>query len=87
MKLLQGQVWKTADQYLRITELERLSVKYKAMKDLEARTGTHHQVTKKDFCRLIKSATLYTKPAEAEVATMSEPATETPKTETTPSET
>jgi hypothetical protein len=87
MKLLQGQVWKTADQYLRITELERLSVKYKAMKDLEARTGTHHQVTKKDFCRLIKSATLYTKPADSEITPVPETATETPTIDTSTSET
>lgn len=58
LKLQQGQVWKAGDDYLRIVDLQRLEVKYKAMKDLSAREGTHHHVTKKDFCRLIKGATL-----------------------------
>ena len=58
MKLQQGQVWKAGDEYLRIVELHRLEVKYKAMKDLLNREGTHHHVTKKQFCRLIKNATL-----------------------------
>lgn len=63
MKLQQGQVWKAGDEYLRIVDLERLEVKYKAMKDLASREGTHHHVTKKQFCRLLKNATLL--PAEA----------------------
>jgi hypothetical protein len=58
MKLQQGQVWKAGDEYLRIVELHRLEVKYKAIKDLVMREGTHHHVTKKQFCRLIKNATL-----------------------------
>ena len=58
MKLQQGQVWKVGDEFLRIVDLERLEVKYKAMKDLTTREGTHHHVTKKQFCRLIKGATL-----------------------------
>jgi hypothetical protein len=58
MKLQQGQVWKTGEEFFRIVELHRLEVKYKAMKDLETREGTHHHVTKKEFCRLIKGATL-----------------------------
>ena len=68
MKLQQGQVWKAGEQYLRIVELHRLEVKYKAITDFQTREGTHHHVTKKDFCRLIKTATLL--PAEK--------ATETP---------
>ena len=71
MKLQQGQVWRTAEEYLRIVELHRLEVKYKAMKDLQTREGTHHHVTKKEFCRLIKNATLLT-------AAQNAPATPTP---------
>jgi hypothetical protein len=58
LKLQQGQVWKAGDEFLRIVDLQRLEVKYKTMNDLSSREGTHHQVTKKEFCRLIKGATL-----------------------------
>jgi hypothetical protein len=58
MKLQQGQIWKAGEEFLRIVELHRLEVKYKAMRDLTTREGTHHHVTKKQFCRLIKDATL-----------------------------
>ncbi|MFN7138073.1 MAG: hypothetical protein ACK4UN_01910 [Limisphaerales bacterium] len=58
MKLQQNQTWQTADGYIRITHLERLAVEYKFMKDLRNREGTHHQVTKKEFCRLLKGAVL-----------------------------
>ncbi len=61
LKLQQGQVWKKEGEYFRIVELERLEVKYKAMTTLAEREGTHHHVTKKEFCRLIKGATLMTK--------------------------
>ena len=58
MKLKQDQLWKKGDDYFRIVERERLSVKYKSMKDLIASEGTTHLVTKKEFCRLIKGAEL-----------------------------
>ncbi len=67
MKLAQGQVWKTdpavhghndKSLYLRIVELERLSVSYKEMSDLVTRDGKHKTATKKEFCRLIKQAEL-----------------------------
>ncbi len=58
LKLQQGQVWKAGEDYLRIVDLQRLEVKYKAMRDLIAGEGTHHHVTKKAFCRLLKGATL-----------------------------
>jgi hypothetical protein len=58
MKLQQGQIWKAGDEYLRIVELHRLEVKYKSIKDMATREGTHHHVTKKQFCKLIKNATL-----------------------------
>lgn len=58
LKLQQGQVWKRGEEYLRIVHLERLEVKYKSQLDLLSRDGTHHHTSKKEFCRLIKGATL-----------------------------
>ncbi|MDB6016122.1 MAG: hypothetical protein JWR19_611 [Pedosphaera sp.] len=58
MKLLQSQIWNQGDQYLQIVHLERLEVEYKAFKNLATRRGTHHHVSKKEFCRLLKHATL-----------------------------
>ena len=58
MKLRQGQVWKQGEEYLRIVRLARLEVEYKSMPDLSSNKGTHHHVSKKDFCRLLKKATL-----------------------------
>ena len=60
MKLQQGQIWKQGEDYFRIVEWARLSVKYKVMKDPVAAEGTIHQITKKAFCRLIKGAELLT---------------------------
>ncbi len=60
MKLAQNQVWKCGHEYLRIVHLERREVRYKAITNLLAGTGPHHQVSKKEFCRLIKDATLLT---------------------------
>ncbi len=58
MKLQQGQVWKQGEEYLRIVRLERLAVEYKSMSNLSTKVGTHHRVTKKEFCRLAKTAAL-----------------------------
>jgi hypothetical protein len=58
MKLQQGQIWKQGEQHLRIVHLERLEVEYKSYTHLETKKGTHHQVTKKEFCKLIKGAEL-----------------------------
>lgn len=58
MRLRQGQVWKKGEEYFRIVHLERLEVQYKALKNLAEREGSHHHVTKKEFCRLIKGAHL-----------------------------
>ena len=58
LKLQQGQVWKHGDEFIRIVELERLSVKYKTLKDLTKSEGTHQETSKKDFCRLLKECTL-----------------------------
>jgi hypothetical protein len=58
LKLQQGQVWKHGKEFVRIVHLARLEVGYKVMKDLKSGQGTHQQTSKKDFCRLLKSATL-----------------------------
>jgi hypothetical protein len=67
MKLAQGQIWKTSPEvhsnegkavYLRIVELERLSVGYKEMSSPTTKDGYHKQTTKKVFCGLIKHAEL-----------------------------
>ena len=60
MKLFQNQVWKRGEEYLRIVSLNRQEVRYKAIVDLLAGEGEHHEVSKKEFCRLIKGATLLT---------------------------
>lgn len=60
LKLQQDQVWKAGAGYLRIVRLERLSVSYKSLNDLATRDGTHHEVSKKEFTRLIRSAALLT---------------------------
>lgn len=59
MKLEQGQIWQKGDKYLLITMWARLDIEYKEMTDLETREGTHHEVSKKEFCRLLKGAELY----------------------------
>jgi hypothetical protein len=58
VKLQQNQIWKAGDIYLRIVRLERLKVEYKEQKNIHLLDGRHHHVTKKEFCRLIKGATL-----------------------------
>jgi hypothetical protein len=58
MKLQQGQVWKCGDTYVRIVHLERLEVGYKSASDLKFTDGKHQHTSKKDFCRLLKGATL-----------------------------
>lgn len=67
MKLAQGQIWKTSPEvhshngkplYLRIVQLERLSVDYKEIVNLQTGAGPHKRATKKQFCRMIKKANL-----------------------------
>ena len=58
MKLQQGQVWKREGEYLRIIVLQRLAVEYKSTLDPKVKEGTHIRATKKEFCRLLKGATL-----------------------------
>jgi hypothetical protein len=58
LKLQQGQVWKKDDKFLRVVGVDRTEVKYKSMDSLAEREGEHVHVRKKEFCRLIKGATL-----------------------------
>lgn len=58
VRLVQNQVWRCGEGYLRIVQLERLEVQYKAITNLLSGNGTHHHVSKKEFCRLIKEANL-----------------------------
>lgn len=58
MKLQQGQLWKKDGEYIRIVTWERLAIGYKSMPELETGEGTLHQLSKKEFCRLIKGAEL-----------------------------
>jgi hypothetical protein len=57
---MQGQIWNQDDEYLLILHLERLDVQYKSFKNIASRKGARHHVSKKQFCRLIKHATLLT---------------------------
>ena len=66
LKLQQGQVWQSGDKYVRIVQLERLEVGYKSAANLKFTDGTHQHTSKKDFCRLLKGATLISpKPVES----------------------
>ncbi len=58
MKLQQGQIWNRGGEYLRIVDLQRLEVEYKSLLDPASRDGTHHRLSKKEFCRLLKGAAL-----------------------------
>jgi hypothetical protein len=58
MKLEQGQVWKAGDDFYRIVKWARLVIEYKHFTDWETKEGELHQVTKKEFCRLIRHAEL-----------------------------
>ena len=58
MRLQQNQVWQSGDQFFRIVRLERMAVQYKQTTGSATLAGPHQYATKKDFCRLIKGATL-----------------------------
>ncbi|MEO6052633.1 MAG: hypothetical protein ABIP97_01335 [Chthoniobacterales bacterium] len=58
MKLQQDQIWQDGENAYRIVRLERLEVEYRLLKDLSHKYGKNQTVTKKEFCRLIKTATL-----------------------------
>ncbi len=58
MKLQQGQIWQCGAEFVRIIDLQRLEVGYKSAADLEFTDGKRKRTSKKDFCRLLKGATL-----------------------------
>ena len=58
MKLQQGQLWKKDHLFFRIIECVRLSVTYEVMENPFSKEGEIRQVTKKEFCRLLKEANL-----------------------------
>ena len=58
MKLQQGQIWKCGEKFVRIVHLERLEVGYKSATNPRFTDGEHQHTSKKDFCRLLKGATL-----------------------------
>ncbi len=60
MKLAQNQVYRKGGDFIRIVELDRREVQYKSVANLLTREGSHHRVSKKEFCRLLKGATLLT---------------------------
>ncbi|HEU6449033.1 MAG TPA: hypothetical protein VFV23_11405 [Verrucomicrobiae bacterium] len=59
MKLQQGQIWKCGERFVRIVHLERLEVGYKSAMDSKFTDGEHRHTSKKDFCRMLKGATLF----------------------------
>lgn len=63
MRLEQGQIWEKGEDFILITRWERHFIEYKTMKNLETREGSIKEVTKKEFCRLLKGATLQPKEA------------------------
>ena len=58
MKLTQGQVWKKGGEYLRVVRVTRAEVEYKSMTSPVTKDGTHLRATKKEFCRLLKNASV-----------------------------
>lgn len=58
LKLQQGQIWQLGDSIIRITRLARLAVEFKTTASQTGKEGKVQQATKKEFCRLIKTAAL-----------------------------
>jgi len=58
VRLQQGQIWQCGNEYVRIVQLERLEVSYKSASNPRFTDGKHGHTSKKDFCRLLKGATL-----------------------------
>ena len=67
MKLSQNQVWRQGGAYLRIVALDRREVQYKVIQNLLTREGSHRRAGKKEFCRLLKGATLLTQAEVREI--------------------
>ena len=58
LQLKQNQLWKQGERYLRIVIWERLAIQYKETASPDSEDGSVHQVSKKEFCKLIKGAEL-----------------------------
>jgi hypothetical protein len=58
MKLGQGQIWQRAGELIHIIRVERLEVEFKVKKRLSDKGGPNQTLTKKEFCRLLKTAEL-----------------------------
>ena len=58
MKLQQGQIWQKGNNYYRITEWSRMIIQYKHSHNLNLKEGKVVEVSKKEFCRLIKGGSL-----------------------------
>jgi len=63
MKLQQGQIWQKGNNYSRITEWSRMVIQYKQTQRLDRKEGEVIEVSKKEFCRLLKGATLVEPPS------------------------
>ena len=73
MRLHQNEVYQQGDEYFRIVYLERLKVRYKIVGPLIAGEGEQCEVSKKEFCRLIKGATLLSQEQVDEIWLNTEP--------------
>ena len=58
MRLKQGQIWQKENHFYRIVEWSRLSIKYKLSFSENCTEEQTEEVSKKEFCRLIKGAAL-----------------------------
>ena len=58
MKLQQGQIWQKGNNFYRITEWSRMIIQYKHTTKPGHKEGEVVEVSKKEFCRLIKGANL-----------------------------
>lgn len=67
MRLYQNQTYRVGDgAYVRITHLDRKQVDYKELPHPDFREGSHRSATKKEFCRLVKTAVLLTRSERGE---------------------
>ena len=58
MKLQQGQIWQKGNNYYRITEWSRMIIQYKHTHYPNLKEGEVIEISKKEFCRLIKGGSL-----------------------------
>lgn len=73
MKLQQNQIWKQGNLYIRIVHRDREAVDYKLLTDPATKTGKHLHATKKEFCRLLKGATLMSQAEMQAIAAIPQP--------------